>query len=148
MKPVRTVLLLANDREARLLENDGVGKGLHQLSHLTAEGLAGLEPAYTSGPGRSQAAPGVARHGMEDATSSEELNRGRFAAALADEVARVIGKGGQDRLMVSAPAKMLGALRAALAKQSGVAITHDMDKDLVHVATNDLPRHFEDVAAF
>jgi protein required for attachment to host cells len=148
MKPVRTLVVLANDREARFLENDGVGKGLHQTRHLDREGLVSADIAYAAQPGRSQAAPGGARHGMEPSTPEDDQNRARFAAALAAEVDKALRKGGYDRLIVSAPAKMLGALRAKLPHDAQAKIAADLSKDLIHIPVADLPRHFSAVAAF
>jgi protein required for attachment to host cells len=146
MKPVRTLVLLANDRDARLLENEGVGKGLRQVGHLSRETLSGPETAYASAPGRSQASPGGARHGMEPSTSEEAQNRVRFAADLAAHVDRMLDV--YDRLIVAAPAKMLGALRDALPEAARAKIAADLPKDLIHTPLEDLGTHFEDVAAF
>jgi Protein required for attachment to host cells len=49
---------------------------------------------------------------------------------------------------MAAPAKMLGELRARLPKPLADALAADLAKDLVHIPLDDLPRHFEDVAAF
>lgn len=33
MKSIRTYILIADEKEARLLENTGIGKGIHQVSY-------------------------------------------------------------------------------------------------------------------
>jgi protein required for attachment to host cells len=148
MKPVRTLVLLANDHEARLLENGGVGKGLHQVRHLDRDSVSGAEIAYASQPGRSHGGQGSARHGLAPSTSEEVQNRQRFAAALADIVDHELGAGGYDRLILSAPAKMLGVLRSGLSVAAKSKIVADLDKDLMHTRLEDLAGHFSEVAAF
>lgn len=148
MKPVQTLVLLANDREARFLENDGVGKGLRQVRHLDRATVSGEDIAYAGQPGRSQAAPGAARHGMEPSTSEEEQNRARFAADLAEMVGQEMTKAGHDRLILCAPPKMLGELRTALPKEVMDKLQADLDKDLIHTPLAELVGHFSDVAAF
>ena len=148
MKPVRTLVLLASEGEARLLENDGVGKGLHQIGHLDRDAVSGDAIAYADGPGRSQAAPGAAHHGMEPSSSVSRQNRERFAADLVGEVEKTWTKGGYDRLMIAAPPKMLGALRDKLPKALAGKLAVDLAKDLIHTPVADLPKHFSDVAAF
>ena len=36
MKPIKTLVLLANDEHARLFENHGMGKGLTEIEDLAA----------------------------------------------------------------------------------------------------------------
>ncbi len=148
MKPVRTLVLLANEREARLLENDGVGKGLRQLRHVDRTALSGEDIAYAERPGRSQAAPGGAHHAMEPPTSEIRQNRERFAADLTGLLEATWRKSGHDRLIVAAPPKMLGALRDRMPKPLAEALTGDIAKDLLHTPLDELPGHFGDLAAF
>ncbi|SMX43707.1 host attachment protein [Maliponia aquimaris] len=148
MRPVRTLVLVANDREARVLENEGVGKGLHQLGQVNRDAALDLGGGQADQRGRSQAGPGMARHGMEPATDEEAVNRARFAAALAEMVAGDLALGGHDRLIVCAPPKMLGALREALSAETRAKLSADLPKDLVHTPLADLPKHFDGIAAF
>lgn len=148
MKPVKTLVLVANDREARLLENEGVGKGLRQLGQVNRDAALDSGEGHGDQRGRSQAAPGMARHGMEPATDEEAVTRARFATALAEMVAGDLTLGGHDRLIVCAPPKMLGALRDALPHEATAKLAADLPKDLVHTPLADLPKHFEAIAAF
>ena len=148
MKAVKTLVLLVNDKEARMLENDGVGKGLHQLSHIGRDAALGDEIAYADGPGRSRAGPGAAHHGMEPSSSEERQNRERFAAHVLGATEAAWAKGGFDRLMIAAPAKMLGELRGRMPKALDDGLAGDMAKDLLHTPVADLPSHFSAMAAF
>ncbi|TCO71923.1 host attachment protein [Rhodovulum euryhalinum] len=144
MKPVRTLVLIANEKEARLLMNDGAGKGLAELSHFDKA----TETRYADTPGRSQAAPGAARHGYERPTSEREQNREAFARDVLKITGDAWAAGGYDRFVLSAPPAMLGALRDAMPADLGHALAFDLNKDLLGVAVADLPRHFEDVIVF
>ena len=148
MKPVQTLVLLANEREARLLENDGIGKGLRQIRHLDRNAVSGEDIAYADGPGRSRSGPGGAHHGMEPPTSEIRQNRERFASDLIGILEKTWARGGYDRLVISAPPKMLGALRGGLPKGLADNVSGELDKDLLHTPLADLPGHFSSVAAF
>lgn len=148
MKAVHSLVLLANEGEARMLENDGIGKGLRQIVHLDRDEVSGEAVAYSDIPGRSRAGPGAAHHGMDRPSSETRQNRERFAAGLIRVLEKTWGKGAYDRLFIAAPPKMLGALRDELPKALAAKVTAEMHKDLLHVSEGDLPSHFADVAAF
>lgn len=147
MKPVRTLVLVADDETARLLVNEGVGKGLRQIAQQSADSLDPKRFRYSDTPGRERAAPGMARHGMEPRSSEERQARQAFADLVVQELLAAWETGGHDRIVIAAAPRMLGALRDRL---GGLAphVTASLDKDLVKVAISDLPRHFADVAAF
>ena len=145
MKSVRTYFLVADETEARLLENRGVGNDVHQLSHHT-EDDSGLAPTdFADQRSSSQGAGGHARHGVDPSTTERENARNVFANYLADMVKDASQKGKFDRLALSAPPQMLGALRNAL--DGKVEIYADMDKNLVNTPTDDLAKYFADLVA-
>jgi len=147
MKPVRTLVLVADDETARFLVNEGVGKGLRQVAQLTADSLDTERFRYADTPGRERAAPGMARHGMEPRSSEERQAREAFADLVVRELQGAWDTGAHDRIVIAAAPRMLGALRDRL---GGLAphVAASLDKDLVKVPLSDLPRHFSDVAAF
>ncbi len=148
MKAKKTLVVLVNDKEARMLENDGVGKGLHQVAHVERDKALGAEIAYADMPGRSKGGSGGAHHGMEPSTSEDRQNRERFAAYMLGEAQALWAKGGFDRLIVAAPAKMLGELRGRMPAGLASGLAGDLAKDLLHTPLADLPGHFEGMAAF
>ncbi|MEX5727094.1 protein required for attachment to host cells [Rhodovulum iodosum] len=148
MKPVQTLVLIANEKEVRLLANAGVGKGLRELSHFDRMRDPSMHPRYSDAPGRSQASPGAARHGYERTSSEREQSREAFADLALKITADEWAHGLYNRLVITAPPEMLGALRAAMSVQLSQALVADMNKDLIKVATADLPRHFEEVIVF
>ncbi|MDJ0627015.1 MAG: host attachment protein [Rhodobacter sp.] len=148
MKPVETLVVLANEREARVLVNEGVGKGLRQLRHLSRKAVSGDRIAYADDSGRSRSGPGGAHHKMEPSSSEVRQNRETFAADLLGEVEKTWAKGSYDRLVISAPPKMLGAVRERLPTGLAEALTAELDKDLLHTPLAELAGHFSEVAAF
>ncbi|TCP62934.1 protein required for attachment to host cells [Rhodovulum bhavnagarense] len=144
MKPVRTLILIASEHQARLLSNDGPGLGVNEVAAFDKPGQA----RYADTPGRGQAAPGTARHGFDRSSSEREQNREAFATDVLDIAGREWGRGGYDRFVLSAPPEMLGALRARLDGPLRDALAGDLNKDLLGVEIADLPRHFEDVIVF
>lgn len=144
MKAIRTFVIVASDTTARFLENTGVGQGLREVEALDAAENVG----YSDMPGRSQASGGTARHGFARPSDEEEHARNAFAKEVLQKAAARHGKVGFDRLVLCAPPKMLGALRAHLDGPLAAALTADLNKDLTKIDLADLPSHFSDIAAF
>jgi len=147
MKPVRTLVVLANEGTVRFLENEGVGKGVTEIATYDADAERIAETEFADQPGRSRGAPGQARHGYAPPESEREHARALFADRVLAELRSAWNAGVHDRLVIAAPPKMLGELRARLDTLSD-HVTAELDKDLVKIPLRDLPGHFSDVAAF
>ncbi|MDU8926029.1 host attachment protein [Alisedimentitalea sp. MJ-SS2] len=147
MKPVRTMILMASESRMRLAENAGVGKGVSELLTRDATDFEGLSHGYADAPGRGQAAPGMAGHGVDRTTSEREQARDAFADKVLETTLEHWRSGSYDRLIVAAPPRMLGTLRAALPAPLVSALSADLDKDLTKLPVIDLPRHLESVLA-
>ncbi|SIO37698.1 Protein required for attachment to host cells [Rhodovulum sp. ES.010] len=144
MKPLQTLVLLANEREAQLLVNLGPNKGLTEL--LRFDAAQNIE--YSDQRGREQGGPDMGGHSYQPPTSPREQNREAFADDVLKVSLQEWERGDFTRFVMSAPPKMLGELRNRLAGPLKGALAADMDKDIVGVATDDLPRHFKDVIVF
>jgi protein required for attachment to host cells len=148
MKPIRTLVLVAGETSARFFLNEGVSKGVTQIADLSAFQFEGADTAYSDRPGRSTGGPGgAARHGLERHESVDEQRRSRFSAHVIKALEQEWRRAGPDRLILAAPPKMLGVLRAGLSGAMAAALIADLPKDLLKVATRDLPEHFSDVMA-
>lgn len=147
MKPTKTLILLASEAKMRLCENSGVGKGVSEFATRSIKDYSDIAPDYSDMPGRGQAAPGTAQHKFERRTSEREQKRDDFADHVIAETAQAFAKGGYDRLILAAPPKMLGVLRAGLPAPLTAALVADLDKDLTKLPLADLPKHLEDVLA-
>lgn len=133
MKPIKTLVLLADDAQARLFENHGVGKGLMEIEDL-AVSMLGEEAGsgYADRTGRNAAAPGMAQHGVSDLAEAErEQARTAFVKAVLTETEGRFTEGGFDRFVVAAAPGTLGALREAMPAKLKKALVLDLAKDFV-----------------
>lgn len=146
MIPVRTLVLVCDDRAAALYENRGVGKGLDEVERLAAGDVIGAGPGHDDRPGRGQSAPGQARHGYRAARDDDAEARHRFAVALAERLERRAKN--LDRVGIVAAPRMLGALRASLGGAVRGKLAWEVDKDLTHKTARELREILGDVAAF
>lgn len=150
MKPVTTLVLLANQDRARFFINDGVGKGLREVLALSARQFPEIDNWYSDRSGRGGARPasGGQVQSYDRHESEDEMIRDRFTRRIVEALDTEWGGCGADRFILAAPAKMLGNLRNALGPDIKAAMVADMPKDLLKVELRDLPGHFKDVAAF
>lgn len=147
MKAVRTLVAVCDDREARIFENLGVGKGLSELAAFSSTDEVRHGSDYADRPGRGQAAPGVAGHGFERKNDEHAQARASFAKEIVANLERLSG-GTADRLgLVAAPA-MLGTLRKALPPELQGKLVWDVQKDLVKLDARALVEHLSAVASF
>lgn len=145
MTPIRTLVLVAGAENARLFVNEGVGKGLTEIVALSATQFPETETDYSDRPGRQTAAPGMGRHGLQPSTPVEEQQRDRFADRVIEALEQEWPQARADRLVIAAPPKMLGLLRARLKGAPKAALIADLDKDLIHLAPRDLGPHLDGV---
>lgn len=143
MKPVKTYFLVADEKEARVFENDGVGKGIFQISRFTAEDAGVIPAEFADQPTSGQGGTGAGRHGVEPVTSLRENARDRFADYLVEAIVKLKNDKKFDRFVVCAAPKLLGELRAEF--EGKVEIYADLDKNLVNTATSELSKHLDKI---
>ncbi|MDE3080262.1 MAG: host attachment protein, partial [Paracoccaceae bacterium] len=85
---------------------------------------------------------GGARHGFEPKTLPADHDRAAFAKELVEVIADHAKARPFDRLMIAAPPKMLGLLRAALPGDLGRRLVYDTPLDLIDERPEDLAPHF------
>lgn len=148
MKPIRNWIVIADGARARILENDGPGKGLTLLP--AEERHHAHKPSReidADRPGRTHDRQGPGRHAMEPPSDAHRIEKRRFAEELAARLDTAGQTGSYDRLVLVAPAKTLGDLRSALGKESLARVHAELSKDLTHVAEQDLAEHLSTVIA-
>ncbi|MCC6304369.1 MAG: host attachment protein [Rhodobacteraceae bacterium] len=149
MRAVRTLVLVAGEGAARLLVNEGVGRGLAELRSIAAGDFPDVDVGVADRPGRGSAGPGeMALHGFDPHATEREQRRARFADHVVAWLAAAWEGAGYDRLIVAAPPRFLGELRASLPEALAAAVAADLSKDLVRVPSRELAGHFAGVAAF
>jgi protein required for attachment to host cells len=149
MKPVRTLVLVAGEEDARFFENAGVGHGLTEVSILSIDAFPDARTEYADRPGRAAISHGSgAMQAFDRRQSEDEQRRERFARHVAEAIGRTWTSGRYDRFVVAAPPKMLGELRKDMPRPAAAALAAELPKDLVKVPVHGLARHFEDVIVF
>ncbi len=146
MKPIRTWIVVADGAHARFFLNEGPGRGLTLA--LPGAPVVPHPPTRELGtdrPGRVFESADSSRHALEPRADWHRLEKQQFARAVAHVVDRAAGDNAFDRLVLIAPPKTLGDLRAALGPASHAAIHRELAKDLTHVADAALPAHLENV---
>lgn len=148
MKPVRTWILICDGAHARIMLNEGPGKGLHAVEGARFDQHARASREIMSDrPGRSFESAGTARHAMEPPTDPARAEKRHFAEHLAEHLDRAAQDQAFDRLIVVAAPHTLGDLREALSDRVRTLISAELDKDLTKIPDPKLPSHLEGVIA-
>ena len=132
MKPIKTWIVIADGARARVLENNGPGKGIDARPDLVFEGdTASSSEIMADKPGRTFDSIGNARHAMEPPTDPHESLKARFLKHVTTALeARITD---YDRLILVAPPKALGMLRKALPPAIADKLHSELAKDLTGV---------------
>lgn len=145
-KKIVTWILVADGARARVLANEGPGKGLSDALDRDFVGVNLLtREAVSDRPGRTQESATTARHAMEPRTDWHRFEKNQFAKRMAEILDEAAQRKAFDRLILIAPPQALGDLRAALGRHAAGKVTAELDKDLTHVALHDLPEHLKDI---
>ena len=147
MKAVKTWIIVADGARARVLCNDGPGKGIHQLVAMAAETTDATHELGSERPGRVNESVGSHRHAIQPRVDRHEAAEKEFANRIAHYLDENAEQHSYERLVLVAPAKTLGYLRAGISKNSARLVTGEVTKDLTHTAIADLPAHLADVMA-
>ena len=140
-----TWVLVADGARARILANDGPNTGL-----VPVLGTARVHPAAKTSeigsdkPGRSFSSVGDNRAAVET-TDWHEFEEQKFAKQIAGLLDVAAREGDFDHLVLVAPPKALGELRASLADQTRAKVSGELAKDLTKHPLADLPSHLDSV---
>jgi protein required for attachment to host cells len=146
MKQTRTWILVADGGRARILETTGKRQDMHVVSgsesHLYNSPSRELR---RDAPGRVYESFGCARHAVEPRRDPHRALEALFASQLATMLADYSARELFDRLVVVAPATMLGNLRKMIKPQVREKIVAEIDKDLTWIPNNEIASHVEHV---
>jgi protein required for attachment to host cells len=143
-----TWILVADGARARVLMNDGIGKGLQPA--LNGEMVHALPPTRDMGtdrPGRSQQRNTAGRHAIQPHVDWHRFEKEKFSREMAALLDSAAERGAFHRLVLIAPPRSLGDLRAALGAKARSLVHAEIDKDLTHVTIRELPDHLTRVVA-
>ncbi|HMB48370.1 MAG TPA: host attachment protein, partial [Afifellaceae bacterium] len=147
-RKLKTWILIADASRARILENDGPGRGVQALANRIYEAehrKAG--DIMADRPGRTFDSAGSGRHAKAYRSDPVREEERAFAASLVGNLQQAHEKGDFDRLILIAPPKMLGDLRAQLPESLQAVIHAEIDKDLTPIPNSDIPQYLGDVLA-
>ena len=146
MKKIVTWIVIADGSHARVVVNEGPGKGVHEVPGAQWEG----DPRHTGEimadkEGRSYESVGGARHGMQPKSDPRQLVEDAFLHRVVDYLAENDTKGRYDRLVLAAEPRALGTLRRMLTPGLQRKLHADLAKDLTKVRVDQLATHLGSV---
>ena len=125
-----TLILIGDGQKALFLRNKGTPQQLNlQVEHILEQDNPSTREQGTDRPGRSIGSVGAARSAMEQA-DWHYIAEERFARAIADALYRFAHDNSFDKLVVVAPAKVLGNLRQAFHAEVTERIVGEVPKEL------------------
>jgi protein required for attachment to host cells len=148
MKPIRTWIVVADGARARVFENTGPGKGLEPLPGRVLE--TEVRPAreiLADRPGRSFDRKGPGRHALEPTVDWHRFQKQEFARKLSERLDRAAQSDAFDRLILVAPPRSLGDLRASIGEAVRQRLVGELAKDLTRCTDRELPAHLADLIA-
>ena len=125
-----TLMLIGDGRKALFLRNKGTPQRLNlEVEQVLEQENPATREQGTDRPGRSIQSVGTARSAMEQA-DWHYLAEERFAGTIAEALYRLAHGNRFDRLVVVAPAKVLGNLRQAFHAEVAERIVAEIPKEL------------------
>jgi len=142
-----TWVLVADGARARILANTGPKSGLvpvpgtARVQHVPKTSELGSDK-----PGRSlSSAGGPGNRAAMETTDWHQFEEQKFAKQIAGLLDAAAQEGDFDQLVLVAPPKALGELRASLNEQTRAKVCGELAKDLTKHALADLPSHLDGV---
>lgn len=144
-KKKTTWILVCDGARGRILVNRGRSTGLREIEKAEDENARRpTRELGTDKPGRAYESSGTSRHAMAPPTDWHRFEKEHFTKGMA----AIINEGALsdrfDRLIVVAPPRVLGDLRAALAPQAAERVAAEINKDLTNVPSHDIGTHLAD----
>lgn len=141
----KTYVLIADGARARVFATE---PGSDKLTSALDQEFVGTNlPSREIGsdrPGRSFDSAGLGRHAMEPPTDPHRYQERAFAREVAEIIEQALQRGEFARLIVVAPPKAMGDLRAEFSPEVRKRVTAEVLKDLTKVPTHELPKHLQE----
>jgi protein required for attachment to host cells len=141
-KTRRTWFVLADGMHARILRQE-VPRGplVPALDHdLVAPAVHGhARDLKSDRPGRAFSTGTNARHAMEPRHDPHDHEKRHFARRVADLINDAAARDAFEHLVLVAPPRVLGELRAALDERASKRITGEVTRDLIRTPVTELP---------
>lgn len=148
MKRIKTWILIADGARARIVLNDGPGRGVKPGPDQEFAGVnAPTREIVSDRPGRAFDSVGQGRHSMEPRTDPHDHEQRSFHHRIAAYLDSAAKRGDFDRLVLVAPPKTLGNLRTELSEPTRTKVVGELNKDLTHVPVHELAAHLGSLLA-
>jgi protein required for attachment to host cells len=135
-----TLILIGDGKKALFLRNKGTPQQLNlEVEHVLEQDNPATREQGTDRPGRSIGSVGSARSAMEQA-DWHYIAEERFADAIAAALYRLAHGNRFEKLVVVAPAKVLGNLRQAFHAEVTERIVGEIPKELTSHPIPDIER--------
>lgn len=141
MKPVVTLYCIADEAGFRLLR--GKGSEIEELLAASAEAFDDVEHEFSKS-GRNRSSAGATSFG-HDTRSAAEIERPRLAKHVVRALDAEWSRGNDDRIVLAAGPKMLGALRDAMPGKLAEHVAAELSKDLSDIPAHALHAHLPDL---
>lgn len=148
MKPTVTWVLIADGARARIVANEGPGRGISSVPGYEFE--ATTKPSReidADKPGRTFDSAGQGRHAKEPPTDAHRYEEHKFVRMLAEKLREAFVQRAFDRLVIIAPPVALGDLRKLLDKEVAKAVHAEIPKDLTKASDSQIVEQLGEVLA-
>jgi len=146
IKYKKTWVVVADGAHARIFLNEGPGTGL--VPALDHDLIGNRLPSHDMGsdrPGVSFSSAGPGRRAMAPHTDPHVHAEHEFIRQVAMAIKQGLNAHTFEQLVLVAPPKALGELRAEIDPQAAKMIKADLNKDLTHLTPHQLAEHLEDI---
>ena len=142
----KTWVVVADGARARIFVNAGPGTGLvPALDHDLAGPRLSSHEIGSDRPGVSFSPAGPGRHPMAPSTDPHEHAEHEFIKQVAKAINDGFNAHAFEQLILVAPPKALGRLRAEISSSVEKLIKSELHKDLTHLSVHHLGEHLQDV---
>ncbi|MBX6370313.1 MAG: host attachment protein [Rhodospirillales bacterium] len=132
--------LIADGARARIVHRQEFASGYEtELELESAEARRPSRAIASDRPGRVGESASPTRHAMEPRQDPHEAAKKAFMREVAEAIAPFEGR--FDRLVLVAPARVLGELRSALPAGVRAKVTEEIAKDLTNTPIGELGEH-------
>jgi protein required for attachment to host cells len=137
-----TRVVVAHDVGARIFVNRGPGKGLEAVTELhDDEARKHVHDMESDRQGRAFDRAGQGRHAYEPHKDAKDMAVERFARKIAEELTRAFDEHRYEGLILVAPARFLGVLKALLDTRVARTLLGTVSKDLPLASPDQIASH-------
>lgn len=147
-RKIVTWVVVADGAQARIFLNEGVGKGVRELSDraFSAERLRNRD-IQADRPGRTFDRAGHGRHAMEPPSDPQAVAQHNFLREVVDWLAEQNRSAAFDRLVVIAEPRALGEICRLLPKALAEKLHGEISADLTKATAAEVEQRLQSVMA-